>query len=183
MISTNIIRKEEIGDQSSSVSVAEASIHNFSTQNEGEIVGQDEWNSPPITCCYHQRISNQLASPANQRTVNQSPTAATQRTSNRSSAPSTQRASDESPAVVVTRPNPDQSSKFTPPLTVTLPKNTKERKQGSMFKDKAKKRKVNAMRTTQPNPMKKTEKEQCPATRTQTKDEKNQYNRGMEKKG
>ena len=49
VISTNIIRKEEIGDQSSSVSVAEASIHNFSTQNEGEIVGQDEWNSPPIT--------------------------------------------------------------------------------------------------------------------------------------
>ena len=130
-----------------------------------------------------QRISNQSASPANQRTVNQSPTAATQCASNWSSAPSTQRAADQSPAVVVTRPNPDQSSKFTPPLTVTLPKNTKERKQGSMFKDKAKKRKVNAMRTTQPNPMKKTEKEQCPATRRQTKDEKNQYNRGMEKKG
>ena len=58
-----------------------------------------------------------------------------------------------------------------------------ERKQGSMIKDKAKKRKVNAMRTTQPNPMKKTEKEQCLATRRQTKDDKNQYNRGMEKKG
>ena len=53
VISTNIIRKEEISDQSSSVSVAEASMHNFSTENEGEIVGQDEWNSPPITCCYH----------------------------------------------------------------------------------------------------------------------------------
>ena len=105
-----------------------------------------------------QRISNQSASPANQRTVNQSPTAATQCTSNWSSAPSTQRAADQSPAVVVTRPNPDQSSKFTPPLTITLPKNTKERKQGSMFKDKAKKRKVNAMRTTQPNPMKKKQK-------------------------
>ena len=105
-----------------------------------------------------QRISNQSASPANQRTVNQSPTAATQCTSNWSSAPSTERAADQSPAVVVTRPNPDQSSKFTPPLTITLPKNTKERKQGSMFKDKAKKRKVNAMRTTQPNPMKKNRK-------------------------
>ena len=33
VISTNIIRKEEIGYQSSSVSVPEASIHIFSTQN------------------------------------------------------------------------------------------------------------------------------------------------------
>ena len=102
-----------------------------------------------------QRISNQSASPASQRTVNQSPTAATQRTSNRSSAPSTQRASDESPSVVVTRPNSNQSFKSTPPLTVTLPKNTKKRKQSPMIKDKAKKKKVNAMRTTQPSPMKK----------------------------
>ena len=36
VISTNIIRKEEIGDQSRSVSVSEASIHILSTQNEDE---------------------------------------------------------------------------------------------------------------------------------------------------
>ena len=34
VISTNIIRKGEIGDQSSSVLVPEASIHILSTQNE-----------------------------------------------------------------------------------------------------------------------------------------------------
>ena len=34
VISTNIIRKEEIGDQSSSVSVSKASIHISSTQSE-----------------------------------------------------------------------------------------------------------------------------------------------------
>ena len=46
IISTNIIRKEEIGDQSSSVSVPEASIHILSTQNEDETdtSGQDEQN-------------------------------------------------------------------------------------------------------------------------------------------
>ena len=37
MISTNIVRKEEIDDQSSSVLVPEASIHILSTQNEKEI--------------------------------------------------------------------------------------------------------------------------------------------------
>ena len=49
LISTNIIRKEEIGDQSSSVSVPEASIHILSTQNENETdsLGQDEPNSAP----------------------------------------------------------------------------------------------------------------------------------------
>ena len=36
VISTNIIRKEEIGDQSSSVSVPEASTHILPTQNEDE---------------------------------------------------------------------------------------------------------------------------------------------------
>ena len=36
VISTNIIRTEEIGDQSSSVSVPEASIHILSTQSEDE---------------------------------------------------------------------------------------------------------------------------------------------------
>ena len=47
VISTNIFRKEEISDQSSSVSVPEASIHILPTQNEDETVnlGQDEPNS------------------------------------------------------------------------------------------------------------------------------------------
>ena len=36
VISTKIIRKEEIGDQSSSVSFPEASIHILRTQNENE---------------------------------------------------------------------------------------------------------------------------------------------------
>ena len=51
-----------------------------------------------------------------------------------------------------------------------------------MIKDKAKNKKVNAMRTTQPNPMKKNRKGQCPATRRQNKEDKNQYNRGIEMK-
>ena len=57
VISTNIIRKEEVGDQSSSVSVPEASIHILSTQNEDETdtLGQDALNSAPAT----QRTSNQ----------------------------------------------------------------------------------------------------------------------------
>ena len=56
VISTNIIRKEEVGDQSSSVSVPEASIHILSTQNEDEIdtLGQDEPSSASAT----QRTSN-----------------------------------------------------------------------------------------------------------------------------
>ena len=51
VISTNIIRKEEIGDQSSSVSVLEASIHILSTQNEVETntLSQDEPNTTPAT--------------------------------------------------------------------------------------------------------------------------------------
>ena len=93
VISTNIIRKGEIGDQSNSVSVPEASIHILSTQNKDETnaLGQDEPNSAPST----QRTSNQSPSPAtqhtsnqspptNQRTPNQSPAAGTQHTSNRS---------------------------------------------------------------------------------------------------
>ena len=74
VLSTNIIRKEEIGDQSSSVSVPEASIHILSTQNKDEIdtLGQDKPTSAPAT----QRISNQSPSPANQRTSNQSPSPA-----------------------------------------------------------------------------------------------------------
>ena len=51
MISTNIVRKEEIDDQSSSVLVPEASIHILSTQNEEEIntLGQDDSNFSPAT--------------------------------------------------------------------------------------------------------------------------------------
>ena len=68
VIATNIIRKEEISDQSSSVLVPEALIHILSTHNEDEnnTLGQDEPNSAPVT----------------QRTLNQSPSPATQRTSN-----------------------------------------------------------------------------------------------------
>ena len=49
--STNIIRKEEICDQSSSISVPEALIHILSTQNEHETdtLGQDEPNSALAT--------------------------------------------------------------------------------------------------------------------------------------
>ena len=51
IISTNIISKEEIGDQISTLSVSEASIHIFSTQNENktDTLGQDEPNSAPAT--------------------------------------------------------------------------------------------------------------------------------------
>ena len=63
LISTNIIRKEEIGDQRSTVSVPEAPIHILSTQSEDETntLGQEEPNSAPTT----QRTSNQLPSLAN----------------------------------------------------------------------------------------------------------------------
>ena len=49
--STNIIRKEEICDQRSSISVPEALIHILSTQNEHETdtLGQDEPNSALAT--------------------------------------------------------------------------------------------------------------------------------------
>ena len=69
VISTKIIRKEEISDQSSSVWVPEASIQILSTQNEDEAdtLGQDELNSVSTT----QRISNQSPSPVTQRTSNQ----------------------------------------------------------------------------------------------------------------
>ena len=51
VISTNIIRKEETGDQSSYLSVPEASIHILSTRKEDEIntLGQDE---PKICSCH-----------------------------------------------------------------------------------------------------------------------------------
>ena len=130
VIYTNIIREEEISDQSSSVSVPEASIHILPTQNEGETdtLGQDEPNSDPAT----QLTCNQSPSSANQRTDNQSPAAATQRTVNQSS------------ATVITRRTSNQSSKSTSTATVTLPKSTKKWKQSSMIKDKTKKEKVNA---------------------------------------
>ena len=123
--STNIIRKEEIGDQSISVSVPEASIHILSTQNEDEtdILCQDEPNCAPATqrtsnqspspatqCTSNwspspatQRTANQLPTVATQRTSNQSPAAATQRTSNQSLAIATQRTADQSPAAATQR--------------------------------------------------------------------------------
>ena len=78
VISTIII--EEIGDQSSSASGPEASIHVFSTQNEDETdtLGQDEPNSALAT----QGTSNQSPSPASQGTSNQSPSPASQGTAN-----------------------------------------------------------------------------------------------------
>ena len=92
VISTNIIRKEEIGDQSISVSVPEASIHILSTQNEDEtdILCQDEPNCAPAT----QRTSNQSPSPATQCTSNWSPSPATQRTANQLPTVATQRTSN-----------------------------------------------------------------------------------------
>ena len=152
VISTNIITKEEISDQSSYVSVSEASIHILATQNEDETdtLDQDELNSVPATQRTFnqsppttQRTSNQSPSPANQCTANQLPAAATQRTSIQSAASSTQRTANQSPAAVVTSCNSNQSFKSTPPSTVILPKNTKKLKQNSMTKDKTKKKKVN----------------------------------------
>ena len=117
IISTNIIRKEDIGDQSSSVSVPEASIHILFTQNEDETnnLGQDEPNSAPAT----QRTSSQSPSAATQHNSNQSPSPANQRTSNQwpgaatlvlllAPAVATQCIADQSPAAVVARCTPDQ---------------------------------------------------------------------------
>ena len=77
VIATNVIRKE---DQTSSVSVPEASIHILSTQNKDETdtLVQDEPNSAPAT----QRTSNQSPSPTTQRTFDQSPSPANQCTAN-----------------------------------------------------------------------------------------------------
>ena len=51
VISTIIIRKEEICDQSSSESVPEASMYILPTRNEDETdaLGQGEPNSSPVT--------------------------------------------------------------------------------------------------------------------------------------
>ena len=141
VISTNIIRKEEIGDQSSSVSVSEASIHILSTQNEDETnsLGKDGPNSTPAT-----QSTCKSPSPATQHTSNQLPSPAFQRPANQSPSPACQRIANQSPADVVIRHTSDQSPRSTPSPTVTLPKNTKKRKQSSMIKEKKKKEKVNA---------------------------------------
>ena len=105
VISTYIIRKEKIGDQSSSVSFPEASMY-----------FQLVFQSVAFSChsAYSQSV-NQPPSPATQRTSNQSPAAATQRTA------------DQSPAAVVITHTSDQSSKSTPPPpTVTIPKKKQE---------------------------------------------------------
>ena len=177
--STNIFRKEEIVDQSSFASVPKASSHILSTQNEDEIdtLGQGEPNSAPATqrtsnqspSPANQRTSNQSPSPANQCTANQSPAAATQHTSNQSPAAATQRTADQSSAAVVTRRTSNQPSKSIPPPTVTLPKNTKKRKQ--MINDQRQNEKEKgqcSIRQEQHKP----EKGQCPARRRQNKEEK-----------
>ena len=114
----------------------------MSAQNEDETnnLGQDEPNSSPAT----PPTSNQSYSPATQRTANKSPAASTQSTSNQSPAAVTQRTADQSPAAVVTRRTFNQSSKSTRLPTVTLPKDTKKKKQSLMVKDKMKKKKTNA---------------------------------------
>ena len=152
VISTNIIRNKEIGDQSSSESVPEASIHILSTENEDETdsLGQDEPNSAPAT----QHTSNQPPSPATQRTFSQSPFPANQCTSN------------QSLAAVVTRRTADQSSKSIYP-TVTLGKLDdqiqNEKSQCSIRREQQK-----------------TEKRRCPARRRENKEEKKQYDRKWE---
>ena len=76
VISTNTIRKEEIGDQSSSISSPKASIYILSTQSEDktDTLAQDEPDSAHAT----QRTSSQSPSPTNQRTSNHSPSPANQ---------------------------------------------------------------------------------------------------------
>ena len=158
VIFTNFIRKEEIGDKRSSVSVPEALIHILSAQSKDETgtLGQDEPNSAPTT----QRTSNQSPAPAGQRTFNQSPAAATQR----------------SPASFVTRHTSNQSSKSSPPSTITLPKNTKKRKESSMIKDKTEKKKDNS-----PSNDNNASQKRAVSCKTKTKQRrKNQYNREME---
>ena len=115
----------------------------MSTQNEAETdtLGQHEPNSATTTQC----TSNQSPSPANQSTASHSLAAVTQRTSNQLPAAATQCTANHPHAAVVTRCPSDQSLKATPLSTVTLPQNTKKRKQSSMMKDKTKKKKVNPL--------------------------------------
>ena len=147
VISTNIIGKDEIGDQSSLVSVPQASIHiqvNNLGQNEQNSVPATQRDSNQLPSPANQRISNPSPSPANQRTTNQSHSTTTQGTSNQSPAAATQRTTNQSPAAVVTRRIADQSSKSTPSPTVTLPKSTNRWEQSSMIKDKMEEKTVNA---------------------------------------
>ena len=148
IISTNVIRKEEICDQSSSVSVPEASIHILPTQNQNETntLGQNEPNSASAIQC----TSNQSPSPATQRTSNQSLSPVNERIANQSTAAATQCTVNKSPAAVVTRrscnqpSNTDMLGQNEPNSTVTLPKYINKQKQSSMIKDKTKNKKVNA---------------------------------------
>ena len=155
VIFNNIIRKHEIGDQKSFASVAEASIHIFSTKNEDKThtLGQDESNPAPAT----------------QRTSKQSPVAATQHSSNQSPAPASQCTADQSPSPVVTRCTSNHSSK-SPPPTVTLPKNNKKLKQNLMTKERTKKEKGQCFNRIEQH---KPEKMLCPARRRQKKTKNN----------
>ena len=119
VISTNIIRKEEIGDQSSSVSVSEASIHILSTQNEDETnsLGKDGPNSTPAT-----QSTCKSPSPATQHTSNQLPSPAFQRTANQSPSPACQRIANQSPADVVIRHTSDSHPDLLLPLQLLYPK-------------------------------------------------------------
>ena len=185
-ISTNTIRKEDIGDQSSSVSVPEESTHILPTlkEDESNTLGQYEPNYVPTTqrtsnqspSPANQRTSNQSPSPANLRTANQSPSAATQLTSNQSPAAAAQCTANESPNAVVTRRTSDQSSKSTPPPTVTLPQKNKKWKQSSMIKDKTKKNKRSMLYPTR---ITQTRKRAVSHRGRQNKEEKNQYDQEM----
>ena len=133
VISTNIIRKEEIGDQSIN---PDPSIRILSTQNEDRTntLVQDKPNSAPAT----QLTSNQLPSAVSQKTFNWSPSPVNQSTANQSPAATTKCTVDQSPASVVTRLTSNHLSKSTPLPTVTLPKNTNKWRQRSMIKEKRK---------------------------------------------
>ena len=137
-ISTNIIRKEDICDQSSSVSVLEASIHILSTQDEDKTnsLGQDEPNSTPAS----HRTSSQSPSPATQHNSNQSPSPANQRTANQWPAVATQYIADQSPAAVVARCTPDQLSKSSPLLQLLYLKTPRNGSKARWSKTKRKRK-------------------------------------------
>ena len=177
VIATNIIRKEETSDQSSSVSVPEASIHILSTQNEDETdtLGQDEPNFAVVT----QLTSKQSPSPASQRTSNQSPFPANQRTVNQSPAAATQYTANQSPTDVVTRCTSNQSSKSTSLPTVTLPRNQETEAKLNDQRQNKKGKGQCFIRQEKHKP----QKGQCSARQRQSKEEKNQYNQAMEKGG
>ena len=99
VIFTNIIRKEVVVDQSSSVSVPEASIHILSIQNEYETNTLD--------------LNELNSASANQRTSNRSPFSVTQYTSNESPSPANQCTANQSPATIITRHTSNRPSKST----------------------------------------------------------------------